>query len=172
MRNKVYRIMVAVLAAAMVACLSVCTASAGAFGFVKGDKVIVNAGGPSRRLNYRAGWGTDYAVLRSYEDGTMATVLEVSPKGLWFKCRMPDGRQDGWFWGGYLKKTGGFTVGATHVISNRGMFVNLRLAPGGAVLARIPDGSKVKLISSGAEWSLVEYGGMSGYVMSHFLRKL
>lgn len=156
----------------LIAALMLATASAGAFGFVKGDRVIVNAGGPSRRLNYRAGWGTDYAVLRSYKDGTIATVLEVSPKGLWFKCRMPDGRQDGWFWGGYLKKTGVVTVGATHVISNHGMFVNLRLAPGGAVLARIPDGSKVKLISSVAEWSLVEYGGVTGYVMSHFLVKL
>lgn len=167
-RNKIAAVLLAVILLAG----TVCVAGADAFKFVKGDKVIVNAGGPSRRLNYRAGWGTDYAVLRSYEDGTMATVLEVSPKGLWFKCRMPDGRQDGWFWGGYLKKTSGVTVGATHVISNHGMFVNLRLAPGGAVLARIPDGSKVKLISSGAEWSLIEYGGMSGYVMSHFLRKV
>lgn len=166
-RNKIAAALLAVILLAG----TVCVAGAEAFKFVKGDKVIVNAGGPSRRLNYRAGWGTDYAVLRSYEDGTMATVLEVSPKGLWFKCRMPDGRQDGWFWGGYLKKTGGVTVGATHVISNHGMFVNLRLAPGGAVLARIPDEAKVKLISSGAEWSLIEYGGMSGYVMSHFLRK-
>lgn len=167
-RNKIAAALLAVILLAG----TVCVAGADAFKFVKGDKVIVNAGGPSRRLNYRAGWGTDYAVLRSYEDGTMATVLEVSPKGLWFKCRMPDGRQDGWFWGGYLKKTGGVTVGATHIISNRGMFVNLRLAPGGAVLTRIPDESKVKLISSCAEWSLIEYGGMSGYVMSHFLRKV
>lgn len=167
-RNKIAAALLAVILLAG----TVCVAGAEAFKFVKGDKVVVNAGGPSRRLNYRAGWGTDYAVLRSYEDGTMATVLEVSPKGLWFKCRMPDGRQDGWFWGGYLKKTGGVTVGTTHVISNHGMFVNLRLAPGGAVLARIPDGSKVKLISSGTEWSLIEYGGVTGYVMSHFLRKI
>ena len=172
MRNKVFRIMAAVLAAAMVAGLSVCTASAGAFGFVKGDKVIVNAGGPSRRLNYRAGWGTDYAVLRSYEDGTMATVLEVSPKGLWFRCKMPDGRQDGWFWGGYLVRTGAATAGATHVISNHGMFVNLRSAPGGAVLAKLPDGTKVKVLSFNGEWAHVEYGGTTGYVMSHFLRKV
>ena len=169
---KCKRIFAAVLAAGMFVSGLIGTASAGAFGFKNGDRVIVNAGGPSRRLNYRAGWGTDHAVLRSYEDGTQATVLEVSPKGLWFRCRMPDGRQDGWFWGGYLVRANGAAVGATHVISNRGMFVNLRSVPNGAVLARIPDGAKVRMISSGGEWSLVEYGGLTGYVMSHFLRRI
>ena len=164
------------IAAALLAVIlltgTVCAAGAETFKFAKGDKVIVNAGGPSRRLNYRASWGTDYAVLRSYEDGTHATVLEVSPKGLWFRCQMPDGRQDGWFWGGYLLKTGITTAGAMHVISNHGMFVNLRSSPGGAVLAKLPDGTKVKVLSFGVEWAKVECGGTTGYVMSHFLRKV
>ena len=167
-RNKIAAALLAVILLAG----TVCAAGAETFKFVKGDTVIVNAGGPSRRLNYRAGWGTDYSILRSYEDGTQATVLEVSPKGLWFRCQMPDGRKDGWFWGGYLAKTGSVTVGATHVISNHGMFVNLRSAPGGAVLAKLPDGTKVKVISFGREWAKVECGGTTGSVMSHFLRKV
>lgn len=163
----------AVLAALLMVSVWIGTAGAENFGFRKGDRVIVAAGGPSRRLNYRAGWGTDHAVLRSYEDGTQATVLEVSPKGLWFRCLTPDGRQDGWFWGGYLKKGAAAVPGnGTHVVSNYGMFVNIRLSPGGAVIGQIQDGEKVTVLSEGNGWSLVEYGIKTGYVMSHFLRKV
>lgn len=156
----------------LVLILSACTAGAESFNFVKGDIVTVNAGGPSMRLNYRSGWGTDNTILRSYPDGTQATVLEVSPKGLWFRCRMPDGREDGWFWGGYLLRTGSEAGKATHVVRNYGMFVNLRAAPNGAVLAQVPDGARVRVISFGGEWAQVEYGTVTGYVMSHFLRKV
>lgn len=147
-------------------------AGAERFGFRVGDKVIVSAGDPSCRLNYRAGTGVDHTVLRSYPDGTKATVMEVSPKGLWFRC-LVEGRQDGWFWGGYLRKDAAAAVtgkGEQKTVANYGMFVNLRVEPDGAVLARVPDGAKVTVYGSADGWSRVGYGGMAGYVMSHFLK--
>ncbi len=138
--------------------------------FKVGDKVQVTAS----YLRYRKGPGVDTPMLTQYIYGTKCTVLEVSPKGLWFRCSMPDGRTDGWFWGGYLIKivTDTSTSAAgDYVISNRGMFVNLRASAGGAVLTKVPDGAKVHVMSAANGWSHVKYGSFTGFMMSHFLVK-
>ena len=141
--------------------------------FKVGDKVQVTAS----YLRYRAGWGIDYSVICQYPNGTKCTVLEVSPKGLWFRCSMPDGKDYGWFWGGYLKKVGTTASGDTsvagnYVVSNRGMFVNLRVVENGTVLTKVPDGATVKVLSNLKNgWYQVSYGSFTGVMMSHFLVK-
>jgi len=48
--------------------------------------------------------------------------------------------------------------------------LNLREAPGGRVIARIPAGSLVKAAGEG-EWLRVEYEGMQGYAAAQYLRR-
>ena len=140
--------------------------------FKVGDKVVVNL---ETYLRYRSGYGTDHSVLDKFPAGTKATVLEVSPKGLWFRCEV-NGRSDGWFWGGYLKKidtapVSDPSVAGNYVVSNRGMFVNLRKTAGGMVLTKVPDGATVKVLNAANGWSQVIYGSFTGFMMSHFLVK-
>ncbi len=139
-----------------------------AWNYKVGDTVQVTAS----YLRYRYGCGTSYGIIDLYRCGTKAKVLEVSPKGLWFRCETPDGRTNGWFYGGYLKKVASgssdVTTG-TYVVSNKGLFVNLRASVGGAVLAKVPDGATVKVLSTSNGWSNVKYGTQTGFMMSHFL---
>ena len=156
---------------ALVLMASILPAAALAAAFKTGDHVVVNV---ETLLRYRSGPGTDHSVLSKYPNGTKAVVLEVSPKGLWFRCQV-GARSDGWFWGGYLKKDSSSSSvsssAGNYVVSNKGMFVNLRTAADGAIITQVPDGSSVKVISSANGWSYVKYGTNYGYMMSHFLVK-
>ncbi len=137
--------------------------------FKVGDNVVVKV---DTLLRYRSGWGTDYPCIAKYPNGTKAKVLEVSPKGLWYRCEVGTNTK-GWFYGGYLKldKAAASTATGKYVVSNRGMFVNLRATAGGTVLAMVPDGATVNVVSSANGWSYVKYGTQDGYMMSHFLVK-
>ena len=46
--------------------------------------------------------------------------------------------------------------------------LNLRKAPQGAIIAQIPNGTKLEAQSEG-EWSKVEYNGKIGYVKTSYL---
>ena len=156
---------------ALVLMASILPVTALAASFKVGDHVVVNV---ETLLRYRSGPGTDHSVLSKYPNGTKAVVLEVSPKGLWFRCQV-GASTNGWFWGGYLKKDASSSSvsssAGNYVVSNRGMFVYLRASEGGAIVTKVPDGSSVKVISSANGWSYVKYGTSYGYMMSHFLVK-
>ena len=52
--------------------------------------------------------------------------------------------------------------------------VNLRSAAStkkGLIIAKIPQGTEVKLLEGGGEWNYVQYGDMKGYVMSSYVHK-
>ena len=51
--------------------------------------------------------------------------------------------------------------------ANKGT-LNLRAAPGGKIIAQIPNGTTLEAQSEG-EWSKVEYDGKTGYVKTEFL---
>ena len=51
--------------------------------------------------------------------------------------------------------------------ANKGA-LNLRAAPNGSILAKIPNGTKLEAQSEG-EWSKVGYNGKVGYVKTEFL---
>ncbi|MBR6705251.1 MAG: hypothetical protein IKI84_01045 [Clostridia bacterium] len=156
---------------ALVLMASILPATALAASFKVGDHVVVSV---DTLLRYRSGPGVDHPVLNKYRNGTKATVVEVSPKGLWFRCQV-GARSDGWFWGGYLKKDAASSttpsVAGNYVVSNKGMFVYLRASAGGAIITKVPDGSSVKVISAANGWSYVQFGSNYGYMMSHFLVK-
>ena len=156
---------------ALVLMASILPVTALAAAFKTGDHVVVNV---ETLLRYRSGPGIDHSVLNKYPAGTKAVVVEVSPKGLWFRCQV-GARSDGWFWGGYLKldptSSSSSSAAGNYVVSNRGMFVNLRASAGGAIITQVPDGSSVKVISESNGWSYVKYGSNYGYMMSHFLVK-
>ncbi len=156
---------------ALVLMASILPVTALAASFKVGDHVVVNV---DTLLRYRSGPGTDCSVLAKYPNGTKAVVQQVSPKGLWFRCQV-GARSDGWFWGGYLKldksSSSDTSNAGNYVVSNRGMFVNLRASAGGAIITPVPDGSSVKVISSANGWSYVKFGANFGYMMSHFLVK-
>ena len=51
--------------------------------------------------------------------------------------------------------------------ANKGT-LNLRIAPNGTILTKIPNGTKLESDCQG-EWSKVTYKGMTGYVKTEFL---
>lgn len=55
------------------------------------------------------------------------------------------------------------------VYADNGQPVNLRKTPGGSIIDKVPVGAWVELVSSGAEWSAIEYNGKTGYMMTKYL---
>ena len=50
--------------------------------------------------------------------------------------------------------------------------VNFRKNPDGEVLKVLPLGTKVKLIDYGKDWCSVEFDGVSGFMMTKFLKEV
>lgn len=55
------------------------------------------------------------------------------------------------------------------VVSENGGPVRLRVAPGGDTITKLPVGTQVKILTSGPEWSVIQYAGGTGYIMTAFL---
>ena len=55
------------------------------------------------------------------------------------------------------------------VISENGGPVRLRTAPGGDTITKLPVGTPVEILTSGPEWSVIQYAGGTGYIMTAFL---
>ena len=56
------------------------------------------------------------------------------------------------------------------VTAESGSSVNLRKAPGGALLCRVPVGTAVAVEEQGPQWSRITHGGKTGWMMTCFLR--
>ena len=57
------------------------------------------------------------------------------------------------------------------VTAKRGGTVNMRGKPGGKVMARLPLGTRVQVLTQGAKWCAIRYQDKEGYMQSTFLRK-
>lgn len=57
------------------------------------------------------------------------------------------------------------------VTANNSSPVRFRNAPGGQIIAEIPQGTKVDIIGTEGDWCKIEYNGKTGYMMSKFLSK-
>ena len=55
------------------------------------------------------------------------------------------------------------------VTSENGGPVRLRTAPGGDTITKLPVGTPVEILTSGPEWSVIQYAGGTGYIMTAFL---
>jgi len=85
-----------------------------------------------------------------------------------------------WAWHGELRKIdylgggGDGSVKVTYHARVIGGALNLRTGPSkeDQRITQIPDGATVTVRTEGPEWSFVEYGNMSGYVMGRFLEEI
>ena len=130
-------------------------------------------------VNLREGAGSGYAVIRPVPDGTQVTM--ISRNNQWSYINVNGAK--GWMMTSFLQKKGaannnnnagtGTNAGAKYVISNKGMFVNLRSGAGNGygIIKPITDGTVVTMVDMGPEWSKVLADGSTGYVMTSFLKK-
>ena len=63
--------------------------------------------------------------------------------------------------------TGTFAI----VVAESGSTVNMRRTPSlrGALICRVPLGTKVEVVAPGEEWCTIQYNGKTGYMMAKFL---
>ena len=110
-------------------------------------------------------WGNPIISLRSDK---AATIGGKTPSA-----------ENTFYW---LKKKGtaaannaaaGTNAGAKYVISNNGMFVNLRAGAGNGygIIKQIKDGTTVTMVNMGPQWSQILADGSTGFVMTNFLKK-
>lgn len=64
--------------------------------------------------------------------------------------------------------TGGVHMTAK-ISADNGQPVRVRMAPGGDTITKLPVGTEVEIITSGPEWSVIQYSGGTGYIMTEFL---
>ena len=125
---------------------------------------------------------TDGEILGRYRHGTKVEILNGTKYHNWAKVRV--GGKVGYMYKSYLSafssdgknsnsssdsKVSGTTM---YVRSSNGGPVNLRrrASTKTSLMARMPVGSKVTVISSGSVWTRVMYDGKDGWVMTKFLK--
>ena len=117
------------------------------------------------------------AILSSYPTGTVVTI--TGQNGSWYSVKTPDGLI-GYMYGDYLKISGsggsggggGVVSGKTaYVTSANGLNVRLRSGPGTgySILASYAPGTKCTVLSAGKNWSRIQIGSYTGYMMTKFL---
>lgn len=133
-----------------------------------------------KNLNLRAGPSTSYAAIGSYRVGT--SVLVLARKGVWAYVSVSN--RTGFMMLTYLSD---YTpdpvyppmphptpVGVATVIHPRGSFVNLRSTAStdtsSNILAQVPSGSRVEVLRWGHWYSLVRYHGITGYMVTRYLK--
>jgi len=66
-------------------------------------------------------------------------------------------------------KIGGSDPVRAIVTSDNGGPVRVRTCPGGDTITKLTVGTQVEVITSGPEWSMIQYAGGTGYIMTAFL---
>lgn len=123
-------------------------------------------------LILRANPSFNAAKIASYPSGTVVTI--TGQNGSWYAVTAPDGK-NGFMLGNYLRLQGGgggYSGGSSaRVTSRNGLNVRLRTGPGTgySVMSSYPPGTQVTILSSGKDWSKVQIGNFTGYMMSKFL---
>ena len=151
----------------LAAILPLGAASADTTGTVKGGWLIL-----------RASPSFSGSILASYPSGTVVRI--VSQVGSWYEVYTPD-NMNGYMYGDYLQissGSGGISggvyygdSGTAYVTSRNGLNVRLRSGPGKgySILATFSPGTKATVLSAGNNWSRVQIGKYTGYMMTEFL---
>jgi uncharacterized protein YgiM (DUF1202 family)/surface antigen len=111
-------------------------------------------------------------IIGSLSNGTQVTVLGSS--GSW--CKITAGNKTGYIYSSYMSFSQPASVPAnsktgTVILKNRSSVLNLRNNPWtGRVLAALPYGSKVTILSTDGRWYKVQAGSVTGYVHSDYIR--
>ena len=153
----------AICLAVLLICLPVAGALATQYGTVHGGWLILRAT-PSFT-------GT---ILSSYPTGTVVTINGQT--GSWYEVTAPDGMH-GYMLGTYLTISSGSggtspATGTTaYVTSTNGLNVRLRTGPGlgYSVIASYAPGTVCTILSRGTNWSRIQIGSLTGYMMNQFL---
>ena len=115
------------------------------------------------------------AIRASYPSGTVVTI--TGQVGSWYAVTAPDGLS-GYMLGDYLQvggtsspATGTFIDSTAYVTSANGLNVRMRSGPGKgySVIASYVPGTKCTIISPGNNWSRIQVGTLTGYMMTQFL---
>ncbi len=129
------------------------------------SRVVVN----TNRLHLRASASKSSKSLGLFSRGTYVTVLEKG--NTWCKVKV-DGKT-GYMMTEFLGFNGLTSEKTARVKHPDGLSVNLRSDPivkDGNVVLRVPHGAKVNVLAKhGSSWSMIQYGGVTGYMMSRFL---
>lgn len=67
------------------------------------------------------------------------------------------------------KKIGGSDPVKATITSENGGPVRLRTKPDGKVITKLPVGTDVEVVTAGPKWSVIQYAGGTGYIMTAFL---
>lgn len=136
----------------------------------------------SATLNVRAGVGTGHPVTTTVRRGEVFTIVETARSA------------DGGTWGRLKSGAGWINIGPAYVDRVGGLAFSTLVAPKPApayltvrtngaalmlrasasqsarILARIPNGHRVELVSRGGAWHRVRYGGAVGYVSANWVK--
>lgn len=138
---------------------------------VTGAIAIVNNPKATQVLNMREKPTRFSESLAQYSNGAVFTLLQQGTE--WSRVSDNHGTT-GWCMTEFLVLKGAASVPTKRVEHPEGTFVNLRVGPStvaGAVIAQVPHGSEVTvLIPDSDGWTVVEYEGQSGYMLSTFLK--
>ena len=127
-------------------------------------------------LILRAGPSFSSTIISSYPTGTVVTI--TGQTGAWYSVWTPDGRS-GYMNSAYLRVSGGgggggggIPSGSTaYVTSANGLNVRLRSGPGKgySILASYAPGTACSVLTGGQNWSRIQIGTRTGYMMTRFL---
>lgn len=135
-----------------------------------GGYAVVTNPRATQVLNLRESASTSSRVLGQFGNGTKVTVLRQGTQ--W--CKVRTGADVvGYMLTRYLTLHDLPGVPVMTVDHPQRTFVNLRSAPDmtkGAVLRRVPHGAEVTVVAPGDGWLKVEYDGVTGYIVSYFLK--
>ena len=130
--------------------------------------------GSSAKLNLRSAMSQSASSLGSYANGT--PVYVIATYGSW--CYVTVDNLFGYMPANCLKSSPdvpkpGTPIGTATVVHPNGSFVYLRSSRSTSsldnVLAKVPSGAKVTVYQRDEWYSLVQYNGITGYMVSHYL---
>lgn len=121
-------------------------------------------------LNLRQQPDTASLILDSFRNGVKVSILEQGSE--WCHVTVEDTGDTGYMMTAYLTLHN-LPARATRTVNHPdGTFVNLRRFSdiNAAVLNRVPHGRTIEILTPGEEWCKVRYNGMTGYMVTAFLK--
>lgn len=131
---------------------------------------VVNNPLSTQALNLRMSASTASGVLEKLYNGTR---LYVDAQGAeWCAVTVESTGVSGYVMTSYIKLYNLPTTPTLRVAHPQGLRVNLRTEQSlsSAVRTQVPNGTNVTVLIPGVEWTKVQYGGYTGYMVSYFLQ--
>lgn len=137
--------------------------------YASGQMGVVTA----KSLNVRSGPGTNNSVLFTVKKNETVEI-KGSSNG-WYKIKSSLGKE-GWASSTYISKYGNTSNDETITTAQKQTTssVNFRNGAGTSyrIIATLPKGTKVEIISESGGWTKVKYDGRLGYIASNYLEDI